>query len=36
MQVATGKSILDGIAIGPVHFYRKVDMVITPVSALTP
>ena len=36
MQVATGKSILDGIAIGPVRFYRKADVVIAPVSTLTP
>jgi len=36
MQVATGKSILNGIAIGPIRFYRKVDVEISPVSKLTP
>lgn len=36
MQVATGKSILDGIAIGPVRFYQKVEVKINPTSLLTP
>ncbi len=36
MQVATGKSILDGIAIGPIRFYQKVEVKISPTSLLTP
>lgn len=36
MKVATGKSILDGIAIGPLHFYHKVDTEIVMASKLTP
>ena len=36
MQVATGKSILNGIAIGPIRVYKKADVQIAPISALTP
>ena len=36
MQVATGKSILNGIAIGPLRIYRKAEVKTTAVSALTP
>ena len=36
MQVATGKSILDGIAIGPLRFYHKADTQIVMASRLTP
>lgn len=36
MKVATGKSILDGIAIGPLRFYHKVDTEIVMASKLTP
>lgn len=36
MKVATGKSILDGIAIGPLRFYHKVDTEIVMASKVTP
>lgn len=36
MKVATGKSILDGIAIGPLRFYHKVDTEIVMASKTTP
>ena len=36
MQVATGKSILNGIAIGPLRIYRKVEVKTVAVSSLTP
>ena len=36
MQVATGKSILNGIAIGPLRVYRKVETETAVASALTP
>ncbi len=35
MQVLTGKSILNGIAIGPVRIYRRARQEISAVSALT-
>ena len=36
MQVATGKSILNGIAIGPLRIYKKVETETTLTSTLTP
>ena len=36
MQVATGKSILNGIAIGPLRIYKKVETQATATSTLTP
>ncbi|MDE6880856.1 MAG: phosphoenolpyruvate--protein phosphotransferase, partial [Oscillospiraceae bacterium] len=36
MQVATGKSILNGIAIGPMRIYRKADTQLSAVSTRTP
>ena len=36
MKVATGKSILDGIAIGPLRFYHKVDTEIVMSSKNSP
>ena len=36
MQVATGKSILNGIAIGPLRVYKKVETETSVTSALTP
>ena len=36
MQVATGKSILNGIAIGPLRVYRKAEVRTSQVSGLTP
>ena len=36
MQVATGKSILNGIAIGPLRIYKKVETQTTVSSTLTP
>ena len=36
MQVATGKSILNGIAIGPLRIYRKVEAQTCQTSSLTP
>ncbi len=36
MQVATGKSILNGIAIGPLRVYKKVETQTSQVSGLTP
>lgn len=36
MQVATGKSILNGIAIGPLRIYKKVEMQTSQTSILTP
>lgn len=36
MQVATGKSILNGIAIGPLRIYRKEEARISQISSLTP
>lgn len=36
MQVAAGKSILNGIAIGPLHIYKKQEVKTTVTSALTP
>ena len=36
MQVATGKSILNGIAIGPLRIYKKVEMQTNQTSILTP
>ena len=36
MEVATGKSILNGIAIGPLRIYKKVDIQINRISSLPP
>ena len=36
MQVATGKSILNGIAIGPLRIHKRAEMKISMTSALTP
>ena len=36
MQVATGKSILNGIAIGPLRIYKKAETQTTVTSTLTP
>lgn len=36
MQVATGKSILNGIAIGPLRIYKKAETETTVTSTLTP
>lgn len=36
MQVATGKSILGGIAIGPLRIYKKAETQTSQTSALTP
>ena len=36
MQVATGKSILNGIAIGPLRVYKKVETETSVTSSLTP
>ena len=36
MQVATGKSILNGIAIGPLRVYKKAETQTSQVSGLTP
>ena len=36
MQVATGKSILGGIAIGPLRIYKKAEAQTSQTSALTP
>ena len=36
MQVATGKSILNGIAIGPLRIYKKVEAKIAVTSTLPP
>ncbi len=36
MQVATGKSILNGIAIGPLRIYKKAEARTNQTSALTP
>ena len=36
MQVATGKSILNGIAIGPLRIYKKKETETTVTSTLTP
>ena len=36
MQVATGKSILNGIAIGPLRIYKKDETETTVNSSLTP
>ena len=36
MQVATGKSILNGIAIGPLRIYKKTETQATQNSNLTP
>lgn len=36
MQVATGKSILNGIAIGPIRIYKKAETQTSQTSALTP
>ncbi|MCI8398830.1 MAG: phosphoenolpyruvate--protein phosphotransferase [Oscillibacter sp.] len=36
MQVATGKSILNGIAIGPLRIYKKEETETTVTSGLTP
>ena len=36
MQVATGKSILNGIAIGPLRIYKKTEAQTTVASTLTP
>lgn len=36
MQVATGKSILNGIAIGPLRIYKKAEAQTNQTSALTP
>ena len=36
MQVATGKSILNGIAIGPLRIYKKAEAQTTVSSTLTP
>ena len=36
MQVATGKSILNGIAVGPLRIYKKAEAQASQTSALTP
>ena len=36
MQVATGKSILNGIAIGPLHIYHKTESTTSVSSTLSP
>ena len=36
MQVATGKSILNGIAIGPLRVYKKAAVQTSQTSSLTP
>ncbi len=36
MQVVTGKSILNGIAIGPLHIHKKAEAQAAVTSALTP
>ena len=36
MQVATGKSILNGIAIGPLRIYKKAETETAVTSSLTP
>lgn len=36
MQVATGKSILNGITIGPIRIYKKAETQTSQTSALTP
>ncbi len=36
MQVATGKSILNGIAIGPLRIYKKAEVQTSQTSGLTP
>ena len=36
MQVATGKSILNGIAIGPLRIYKKAETQTAVTSTLTP
>lgn len=36
MQVATGKSILNGIAIGPLRIYKKTEVKTSQTSSLTP
>ena len=36
MQVATGKSILNGIAIGPLRVYKKAEVRTSQTSSLTP
>lgn len=36
MQVATGKSILNGIAIGPLRIYKKAEAQTSQASTLTP
>lgn len=36
MQVATGKSILNGIAIGPLRIYKKAEVRTSQTSSLTP
>ena len=36
MQVATGKSILNGIAIGPLRIYKKAEVKTSQTSSLTP
>ena len=36
MQVATGKSILNGIAIGPLRIYKKAETQTSQLSSLTP
>ena len=36
MQVATGKSILNGIAIGPLRIYKKNETQASQTSALDP
>ena len=36
MQVATGKSILNGIAIGPLRIYKKEETQTAVTSTLTP
>ncbi len=36
MQVATGKSILNGIAIGPLRIYKKAEVQTSQTSSLTP
>ena len=36
MQVATGKSILNGIAIGPLRIYKKAEAQTSQTSTLTP
>ena len=36
MQVATGRSILNGIAIGPLRIYQKKETQTAQTSTLTP